>query len=246
MQVLRPGMRSVGIGAGCGTLLAMLVLVPTVEAAEPVDVALVLAADVSRSITADKFDLQRKGYAAALGDPQVLEAIASGANHRIAVAFVEWSGASAQAVVVDWSLITGQADAAAFAAKVLAAPREFASRTAIGSALTYATAVLARCPYAGERRVIDVSGDGTNNDGVSVQAARDAALAGGVTTINGLVILSEDTGPGYLREHEHPPEGLQGWYRANVAGGQGAFVLVAQTFASFGRSLVAKLVQEIS
>ena len=238
-------MRSGGIGTGLA-LLATLPFACPARAAEAVDVALVLAADVSRSITADKFDLQRKGYAAALADPQVLQAIAAGSNHRIAVAFVEWSGASSQDVMVDWTVIAGKADADAFAAKVLAAPREFASRTAIGSALTFAAGVLARCPYPGERRVIDVSGDGINNDGVPVEAARDAALAGGVTTINGLVILSDDTGPGYLREHEHPPGGLQGWYRAHVAGGTGAFVLVAQSFASFGRSLVAKLVQEIS
>ena len=216
------------------------------RAAEPVDVALVLAADTSRSITAEKFDLQRKGYAAALTDPQVLEAIASGPNRRIAVAFMEWSDARSQAVAVEWHVIAGKADAAAVAADILAAPRAFASRTAVGSALTYAAAVLARCPYAGTRRVIDMSGDGTTNDGPPAEAARDAALASGVTAINGLVILSDDTGPSYLREHEHPPEGLQGWYRRNVAGGTGAFVLVAQNFASFGRSLVAKLVQEIS
>lgn len=96
------------------------------------------------------------------------------------------------------------------------------------------------------RKIIDVSGDGTSNAGDDVARARDAALADGVSTINGLVILSEDTGPTYLREHTHPPGGLQSYYRQNVIGGTGSFVLVAQGFETFGRSLIAKLVQEIS
>jgi hypothetical protein len=216
------------------------------RAAERVDVVLVLAADVSRSITSEKFDLQRKGYAAALANPQVLEAIASGTNHRIAVSFVEWSGASAQSVVVDWSVIASKADADTFAARVIEAPRAFASRTAIGSALTFSQNLVAQCPYQGDRRVIDVSGDGTNNDGDPVTVARDAALAHGITTINGLVILSSVSPSSYLRDHENPPGGLQNYYRENVTGGTGAFVLVAKSFDSFGRALVAKLVQEIS
>lgn len=225
-------------------------LLPTigtaVRAAEPADVLVVLAADVSRSISSDKFELQRKGYAAAMRDPQVLEALAAGQQHRIAVAFVEWSGAASQQLVVDWTMIGSDADAAAFGDKILHAPRAFADRTAIGSALRFSTDVLAHCPYVADRRVIDVSGDGANNAGEDVTAARDAALAHGVSTINGLVILSEDTGPSYLREHTHPPGGLQTYYRENVIGGPGAFVLVTQGFESFGRSLVAKLIQEIS
>ncbi len=217
-----------------------------VRAAEPVDVLLVLAADVSRSISTDKFDLQRKGYAAAMADPQVLDAIAAGPNHRIAVAFVEWSGDGSETLVVDWSLIGTKQDADAFGQRVLNAPRAFANRTAIGAAIAYSESVLTHCPFEGERKIIDVSGDGTNNDGIAVRGARDAALARGVSTINGLVILSPDTTSSYLKEHEHPEGGLQNYYRQNVAGGTGAFVLVANSFESFGRSLVAKLVQEIS
>ena len=216
------------------------------SAVEHADVLLVLAADVSHSITADKFDLQRKGYAAALADPAVLDALAAGPNHRIAVAFVEWSGAQSQSLVVGWTLIANAADAAAFGAKVLQAERAFADRTAIGSAIGFSADVLAQCPFAGDRRVIDLSGDGVNNSGPEPTAARDAALARGISAINGLVILSEDTGPGYLREHTHPPGGLQGYYRRSVVAGTGAFVLVANGFESFGRSLVAKLLQEIS
>ena len=216
------------------------------EPAASADVLIVLAADVSRSITSDRFELQRKGYAAAMSDPEVLKALAAGPKHRIAVAFVEWSGAASQQLVVDWTMIASQADAQAFGDKVLHAPRAFADRTAIGAALRFSTDLLAHCPIVADRKVIDLSGDGINNSGDDVEAARDAALAHGVTTVNGLVILSEDTGPSYMREHTHPPGGLQNYYRQNVIGGQGAFVLVAQGFESFGRSLVAKLIQEIS
>lgn len=216
------------------------------HAAEHADVLLVLAADVSRSISSEKFDLQRKGYAAAMGDPQVIDAIASQPNHRIAVAFVEWSGDGSETLVVDWSLVGSKEQAEAFGMKVLNAPRAFANRTAIGAGIAFASQVLTHCPFTGDRAIIDVSGDGTNNDGIDVRGARDAALAHGVTTINGLVILSPDTNSSYLREHEHPEGGLQNYYRQNVAGGPGAFVLTANSFESFGRSLVAKLVQEIS
>ena len=219
---------------------------PAARAADPADVLLVLAADVSRSITAEKFDLQRKGYAAAMLDPQVLDALAAGPKRSIAVAFVEWSGDGSQQLVVDWTLIRSSADAEAFGTRILQAPRAFGNRTAIGSALTFAETVLARCPFTGDRKVIDVSGDGINNSGPDVRAARDAVLAHGVSAINGLVILSQDTGPGYMREHTNPPGGLAGYYRENVIGGVGSFVLVANGFESFGRSLVAKLLQEIS
>lgn len=216
------------------------------EATEAADVLIVLAADVSRSITSEKFELQRKGYAAAMADPQVLEALAAGPRHRIAAAFVEWSGATSQQLVVEWTMIASREDADRFGAKILDAPRAFADRTAIGSALDFSTDLLAHCPFSGDRKVIDLSGDGTSNAGSNVAAARDSALAKGVGTINGLVILSDDTGPGYLREHTHPAGGLQAYYRQNVIGGPGAFVLVAQDFESFGRSLIAKLIQEIS
>ena len=211
-----------------------------------VDVLLVLAADVSRSIDEAKFELQRKGYAAALADPRVLQAIASNPDRRIAVAFVEWAGSSSQKLVVDWTPIATQADAEGFAARVLAAPRSFYDRTAIGAALSFATAQFDRAPFASTRRIIDVSGDGANNSGEDIRAARDAALKHGVTTINGLVILSSMYGPQYLVEHTHPPGGLAAYYRQNVIGGTAAFVSSAEGFESFDRSLIAKIVEELS
>ncbi len=211
-----------------------------------VDVLLVLAADVSRSIDEAKFELQRKGYAAALKDPRVLQAIASNPDKRIAVAFVEWAGSSSQKLVVDWTAIASEADAAAFADKVLAAPRSFYDRTAIGSALGFATAQFDRAPFTATRRIIDVSGDGASNSGDDIKGARDAALKHGVTTINGLVILSSMDGPAYLVEHTHPPGGLATYYRQNVIGGVAAFVSSAEGFESFDRSLIAKIVEELS
>ena len=215
-------------------------------AAPHVDVLLVLAADVSRSIDEKKFELQRQGYAAALSDTRVLQAIATNPDKRIAVAFVEWAGASSQKLVVDWTVIADEAGAKALAAKVLAAPRSFTDRTAIGSALDFAAAQFAHAPFATTRKIIDVSGDGANNSGLDLDTARDAALAHGITTINGLVILSSEDGPQYLVEHTHPPGGLASYYRQHVVGGIASFVATANGFESFDRSLIAKIVEEIS
>jgi hypothetical protein len=234
------GLAALGLGA----------VLPAARAAaagpSEVDVMLVLAADVSRSITDEKYELQRKGYAAAMSDPDVLRAIATGPNRRIAVAFVEWAGSASQKLVIPWTEIGGEAEARAFGAAVAAAPRSFADRTAIGSALDFSAALFAEAPFSAERRIIDVSGDGDSNGGTDIAEARDAALAHGVTTINGIVILSDMSGPSYLVAHTHPPGGLQDYYRRNVTGGADSFVAVAQGFESFGRALVRKLVQEIS
>src|SRR5580704_14143128 len=160
------------------------------DAADQVDLLLVLAADVSRSIDDQKFELERRGYAAALSDPRVLQAISSGPNGRIAIAFVEWAGANSQKLVIDWTLVRDGNDARGFAGRLLESPRSFADRTAIGAGIDFARIQFARSPYASDRRVIDVSGDGTNNSGRDVREARDEALGNEVTTINGLVILS--------------------------------------------------------
>jgi hypothetical protein len=213
-------------------------------AAEQVDLLLVLAADVSRSIDTEKFQLQRDGYAAAITDPRVLEAIKSGRVGRIGVSFVEWSGLASQRVVIDWTTI-GDADSAKnFADRLLEAPRSFADRTSISSAIEFAMAHLARAPFESPRHTIDVSGDGTNNSGGDVAQARDAALARGVT-INGLVILSE-TPLAWNPDHTNPAGGLENYYRNNVIGGPGAFVMAAEGFSSFGRAIVKKMIAEVA
>ena len=214
------------------------------SAAEQVDLLLILAADVSRSVDSAKFQLQREGYAAAISDPRVLDAIRSGRVGRIGLTFVEWSGVGAQRVVIDWTTI-GDADSAkGFGDRLLEAPRSFADRTSISGAIEFSLGQFARAPYDAPRRTIDVSGDGTNNAGRDVASARDDALAKGIT-INGLVILSE-TPLAWNPDHTNPPGGLDNYYRNNVIGGPGAFVQVAQDFNSFGQAIVKKMIAEVA
>ena len=170
MRRMIPTFRIVG-----AALLAAALLVPRLaSAAEPVDLLLVFAADVSRSIDQEKFQLQRDGYAAAITNPRVLDAIRSGPHHRIAVCFVEWSGIGAQKIVIDWSIIRDEATAKDFSAQIVEAPRAFADRTSISGGIDFAMAQLARAPFQSNRRTIDVSGDGTNNSGreVTLRAMR--------------------------------------------------------------------------
>lgn len=213
-------------------------------AAEQVDLLLVLAADVSRSVDSQKFQLQREGYAAALADRGVLDAIGSGRYHRIGVLFMEWSGLGNQKVVIDWTLIDGPEAAQAFGDRLLESPRSFADRTSISGAIDAALVQLARAPFTADRQTIDVSGDGTNNAGRDVGQARDEALELGIT-INGLVILSEVPLP-WNPEHTNPPGGLAKYYRDNVIGGPGSFVLEAKDFHSFGQAIIKKMIAEIA
>ena len=217
------------------------------QAAQAVDVALVLAADVSRSIDDDEFALQRRGYAAAIADPRVLDAIRSGPHGAIAVAFVEWAGESEQKTVVDWTLIGEPADARKFAAAVADAPRSFLGRTAIGAAIDFSMDLLVESGYVADRTVIDVSGDGTSNQGRLVTEARDAALNAGAT-INGLAIFNRRAAEmgGYLALHTNPPGGLAKYYHDNVVGGLGSFVVPIDNFNSFGDAMIRKLVTEIA
>ncbi|HTT49363.1 MAG TPA: DUF1194 domain-containing protein [Pseudolabrys sp.] len=224
--------------------LLVLSFASAARAAEPVDLLLVLAADVSRSVDAQKFQLQREGYAAAIANPRVLDAIRSGRNGKIAVAFVEWSGFGNQKVLIDWTGIDGAKAAQAFGGRLLEAPRSFADRTSISGGIDFSVAQFPRAPFASDRRTIDVSGDGTNNAGRDVGMARDEALALGIT-INGLVILSETPLP-WNPQHTNPPGGLANYYRDNVVGGPGAFVLEAKNFNSFGEAIIKKLIAEIA
>ena len=211
---------------------------------EPVDLLLVLAADVSRSVDSQKFQLQREGYAAALVDPRVIDAIQSGRRGRIGVLFLEWSGFGNQKVVIDWTVVDGPNAAQAFGDRLLESPRSFADRTSISGGIDAAVAQLTRAPFEAQNRTIDVSGDGTNNAGRDVGLARDEALALGIS-INGLVILSETPLP-WNPEHTNPPGGLTRYYRDNVIGGPGSFVLEAKDFNSFGEAIVKKMIAEIA
>ena len=229
-------------------VLTILVLAPfqlaLAQAPEPVDLLLVLASDVSRSVDHPKFLLQREGYAAAVSDPQVLDAIRSGPHGKIAICFVEWSGFGAQKLVIDWSIMDGAATARRFGDQLAELPRSFADRTSISGGIEFSAQQFDRAPFQGTRQTIDVSGDGTNNAGRDVRLARDEALAKGIT-INGLVILSDRQIP-WNAEHTNPPGGLEKYYRDNVIGGPGAFVLVAEDFQSFGRAIIKKMIAEIA
>jgi hypothetical protein len=236
-----------GIAAHLLAVLAAVAVLfgsPAARAAEEVDLLLVLSSDVSRSIDAPKFKLQRDGYAAAIVNPRVIQAIRSGALGKIAISFVEWSGVGAQKIVIDWTVIRDEATARDFSAQVIEAPRAFADRTSISGGIDFAMAQLARAPFQSSRRTIDVSGDGTNNSGRDVVDARDEAVAKGVT-INGLVILSERP-MSWNADHTNPPGGLDAYYRNNVIGGPGAFVMVAENFNSFGQAILNKLIAEIA
>ena len=142
-----------------------------VAQAQAVDVAISLAADVSRSIDDEEFELQRKGYAAAVTSPQFVQAIQSGAHGAVALCFIEWAGPEQQALVAKWMVIRDGEGATDFAKMLLAAPRSFAGRTAIGDGIDFAASQLAISGLTAARRVIDVSGDGTNNSGRPVTAA---------------------------------------------------------------------------
>ena len=201
-------------------------------AARPVDVALVLAVDVSGSVNAERFELQRRGYAAAFASREVIDAIAAGMNRTIAVTLVEWSGIGHQNQTVGWTLVYDAASAQAFGSAIAEAPRVFSDWTSISGAVDFAVALLRDSSFDAARRVIDVSGDGINNNGRAATEARDDALSAGIV-INGLPILTE-----------YPA--LDEYYRDNVVGGPNSFVVAVNDFSSFGTAILSKLVREIA
>jgi Protein of unknown function (DUF1194) len=237
------------IWLAAGAAFAVLaVLPPAIARTRKVDVAIVLAADVSRSIDEEEFQLQRQGYAVALTSPQFLHAIRAGVQGDVALCFVEWAGVGQQAVVAKWMVVRDGEGAAEFAKTLLNAPRSFEGRTAIGDAVNFAVVQLEASGITATRRIIDVSGDGNSNSGWPVDAARDDTIAKGII-INGLAIINEKTGrlPGNLFYfHTHPPGGLPKYYRENVIGGPGSFVMQVVNFDTFADAMTNKLVTEIS
>src|SRR3954465_4766884 len=227
-----------------GIIALAFALCGAARAAEQVDLLLVLASDVSRSVDTRKFQLQREGYAAALSNPRVVEAIRSGPHGRIAICFLEWSGATSQKLVIDWTIVSDAASARKIGDQMLELPRSFADRTSIRAGLEFAMSQLEHPPFEAPRRTIDVSGDGTNNSGRDIASVRDEGLNKG-GTINGLVILSDTPLP-RNPEPPHPPGGLDEYYRRNVTGGPGSFVMVADNHNSFGQAIVKKMIAEIA
>jgi hypothetical protein len=213
-------------------IVALVAGVAAPASARTVDLALVLAVDVSGSVNAERYELQRRGYAEAFASNEVIEAIAAGENHAIAVTLVEWSGAGHQRQMIGWTLVYDAASAQAFGSAIAETPRAFSDWTSISAALDYAVSLFHGASVEPVRRVIDVSGDGINNNGRSVTDARDAAIAEGII-VNGLPILTE-----------YPT--LDAYYRDNVIGGSGAFAVAVNDFQGFGAAILSKLVREIA
>lgn len=212
--------------------------------AEDVDVAIVLVSDVSRSVNDGEYKLMKDGYAAALTSQPVLNAIRGGALGAIAITYVEFAGANEVRTVIDWRVISDRISAEVFADSLLAAPRAFWGRTAIGEGIEHGMRMLARIGHTPMRRVIDVCGDGTNNSGRDVTEARDEAVAQGII-INALAIINESPFP-WAQAHVNPPGGLLNYFKENVVGGPGAFALETRDFARFGEAMTRKLVLEIA
>jgi hypothetical protein len=221
-------MKSGGLLAAC---LALLLAVLPARAGEPVDAALVLAIDVSLSVNEQRYTLQKEGVAAAFESPDLAKAIAGGPYGAVAVAVMEFSDPDRQFAVVEWTRIASAEDAAALAARIRRVRRSSDGLTGIADALIAAQQLLDGSPFAASRRIVDVSGDGMNNIGTDMTAARDRLVEAGIT-INGLPILSEEPW-------------LETYYTDYVIGGPGAFVITAEGLDSFAEAMKRKLVQEL-
>jgi len=208
---------------------------------EPVDLELVLAIDVSGSVDEEEAALQRRGYLMALVHPQVLEAITGGEKRKIGIVYIEWAGYHYQRVVADWSVIRDKASAEKFVSRVAEVPISTERWTSISGAIEFAMKRFDASPYRGTRRVIDISGDGRNNNGRDLSEVRAEALARGII-INGLPIVNDRP----TRWGTPPERDLDLYYRDYVIGGPGAFYVVADGFNAFASAIRTKLVREIS
>jgi hypothetical protein len=208
------------------------------SAGPEVDVALVLAVDISFSMDLDELALQRDGYIQALRSPEVKQAIAKGAVGKIAITFVEWAGLQAQYVVIPWMIIDSPQSAEAFAEKLAEAPTRRGRRTSVSGAIDLGMKMLAESGVTPLKKVIDISGDGPNNEGRPVTEARADALAKGIT-INGLPVMLK--APGYYDVAD-----LDIYYEDCVIGGPGAFSIPIRTKAQFVEATRTKLVLEIA
>lgn len=226
-----------------GAALAAPALLKTRRAAalEPVDVELVLAVDVSRSVDAQEQALQFAGYAAAFRDPRLAEGIAGGPVGSIAVCLFTWSDWDIQNLLVPWTRIDGRASAEGFAAAVDAAPRETFLYTSISGAIDYASRLFGQ-RFEGTRQVVDISGDGVNNSGRSLAETRQAALDRGIV-LNGLAVLDRDPSPNAALAGLPP---LDEYYRDEVIGGPGSFLMVAEGFEAFETAVRRKIIREIA
>lgn len=221
--------------------LLLLALPSAAQDKKDVDLALALGIDISGSIDPDEAKLQREGYVAAFRDPVIVKAILGGPNGRITVAYFEWSDSWMQKLLIDWTLLDSERAIAAFAQRLSDAPLSIARRTSISGAIRYAIPLFGRSPYEAQRKVLDISGDGSNNDGGMVTEMRYEALKEKIV-INGLPIMNDRPNPfGFPNEDD-----LDRYYLHCVTGGPRSFVEVARSFEDFPRAVRKKLLQEVA
>lgn len=217
--------------AGIVAAVALAAAVPA--NAVPVKLELALLVDVSGSVDGTEYTLQKTGYVNAFKDAGIQTAIA-GAAGGIAVTYIEWSGAGQQSTLVGWTHLTDATSADAFADAIDASVRAFSGLTAPGNAIAYAAPLFDNNGFEGDRLLIDISGDGSQNDGIDTSDARDDALLNdGITAINGLPILGSEAN-------------LDTWYAANIQGGTGSFTTVAASFAAFEGAVISKIGREVT
>ena len=210
------------------------------DAASTVDLELVLAVDVSYSMDMDELAIQREGYAQAIISKEFLQALKTGPTGKIAVTYFEWAASSDQKIIIPWRVIDGPETADAVANEIMKTPIRRASRTSISGAINFAMPLFEENPYHGLRRVIDISGDGPNNNGAPVTGARDAALEKGVT-INGLPIMVKE--PSYSTMDI---DNLDLYYEDCVIGGPGSFVVTIKDRDKFKEAIRTKLLLEVA
>jgi hypothetical protein len=210
------------------------------EATASVDVELVLAVDVSYSMDMDELAIQREGYAQAIVSKEFLQALKSGPHGKISVTYFEWAASTDQKIIIPWRLIDGPETADAVANEIMKTPIRRASRTSISGAINFAMPLFDENPHRGLRRVIDISGDGPNNNGGPVVVARDAALEKGVV-INGLPIMVKE--PSYSTMDI---DNLDAYYEDCVIGGPGSFVVTIKEREKFKEAIRTKLLLEIA
>jgi hypothetical protein len=224
-------------------LAAVLALAPTVRAGEDplaVDLALVLAVDASGSVDENEAGTQRAGYIYALRDKRVVDAIKGAPIGRLAITYIEWSSPYHQTVVIPWRVLESEEDAKKMADDLENLPYTPGSTTSISGALDFSVKLFKDIKYEAARKVIDVSGDGYSDYGRPVTEARDEAVAAGIT-INGLAVMTQRKGNKLLA-----PEDLDVYYRENVIGGPGSFYIAVRAMDDFSRSVLQKMVLEIS
>ena len=210
------------------------------EDAKPaVDIELILAVDVSYSMDMDELAIQREGYAQAIVSKEFLQALKAGPNGKISITYFEWAASSDQKIIIPWRLIDGPETADAVANEIMKTPVRRASRTSISGAIYFAMPLFNEDPYHGLRRVIDISGDGPNNNGAPVTGARDEALSKGIV-INGLPIMVKE--PSYSTMDI---DNLDWYYEDCVIGGPGSFVAPIKGRENFKEAIHAKLVREV-